>query len=65
MADRVANIGDHGARRRGRTGIVWLVIAIAASVVLVLTDTPRYCRLALIVPFGFAVNGLLQAREKT
>jgi hypothetical protein len=65
MADHVANIGDRGVRRRRRAGFVWLVIAVVAATALVLTDVPRYWRLLLIIPFGLAANGFLQAREKT
>jgi hypothetical protein len=61
----VANIGARGATRRARNGYVWLVGAIVAALILIATGAPRALRLALLVPFGAAAIGLLQAREKT
>jgi hypothetical protein len=61
----VANIGARGARRRRNSGIVWLVIAFAIAAAMFVYDAPRVARLALVVPFGLAAIGLLQAKEKT
>jgi len=62
---RVENIVERGARRRQRTGVVWLVIAIVGATLLVWLGEPRWWRLALVVPFGLAAIGFLQARERT
>ena len=59
------NIGARGIRQRRLTGIVWLVLGIAALVALVLTHAPRGVRLWLAIPFALAALGLLQARAKT
>ena len=64
-AERVANIGVSGATRRRRNGYVWLVAAIVASVALIASNAERSWRVLLVIPFGLAAIGLLQAREKT
>lgn len=63
--EHIANIGERGARRRARGGIVWLVVGLVATVALVATHAPRLYRLAVVVPFTLAALGWLQAREKT
>jgi hypothetical protein len=67
VSDRhhVENIVDRGARRRRAGGVVWLAIAVAAEVILVWLDAPRLWRLALVLPFGLAAVGFLQAHERT
>ena len=65
MASRIANITQRGADRRRLGGYVWLAIGIVAAVALVLMHAPRPTRAALVIPFGLAAMGLLQAREKT
>lgn len=62
---RIANIGDRGARRRRASGIVWLVVATAFVVVLVVDGGPRWLRLLVAIPAGLAALGFLQARERT
>jgi fatty acid desaturase len=62
---RVENIGPRGARRRQLGGAAWLVVALAAAALLVSLGAPRWWRLALVVPFGLAAIGFLQARERT
>jgi hypothetical protein len=61
----VANIGARGIRQRRITGVVWLVLGVAALVVMLLTRAPRGARLWLAIPFALARLGLLQARAKT
>jgi hypothetical protein len=61
----VANIGERGALRRRKSGIAWLVLAIVIAVALFAFGAPRVARLALVVPFGLAAVGFLQAKEKT
>jgi uncharacterized membrane protein len=61
----VANIGERGALRRRKAGIVWLVLAIAVIAVMFAFDAPRVARLALVIPFGLAAVGFLQAKAKT
>lgn len=62
---RVANIGERGALRRRKGGIAWLVVTIVLVAALFALDAPRVARLALVVPFGLAAVGFLQAKEKT
>jgi hypothetical protein len=64
-SEHVANIGERGARRRARGGIVWIVLGVAAFAVLLGTHAPRWSRFVLVVPFSLAALGWLQAREKT
>ena len=61
----VPNIGAKGTTRRRRNGYVWLVLGIIAAIALIISGAPRAARLTLIIPFGLAALGLLQAREKT
>lgn len=65
VSERVANIGERGARRRRRGAVVWLVITAAAFGFLLTTGAPRWSRLVLALPIGFAAVGFLQARAKT
>lgn len=61
----MANIGGRGIRQRRITGIVWLVLGVAALIVMLVTHAPRGARLWLAIPFALAALGLLQARAKT
>jgi hypothetical protein len=61
----IANIGERGARRRLLGGLVWLVVGMAAWIVLLLRHAPESWSFALVVPFTLAAVGWLQAREKT
>ena len=61
----VANIGERGARRRRRAGILLAVLAVAALVTLLVIGAPPWSRLLIGIPAGFAAAELIQAREKT
>ena len=61
----VANIGERGARRRRRAGIVLSVLAAATLIVLLFVDAPSWCRLLVGIPAGLGAAEILQAREKT
>lgn len=61
----VSNIGERGARRRRRTGIVALVAGIIAALGFLATDAPPAWGVWLFIPFWIAASGFLQAREKT
>jgi len=65
VAERIANIGSRGVRRRRGTG--WISLAVAGVVIaaLIALDAPRLYRLILGIPIGIAALNLLQAREKT
>lgn len=63
--EHVANIGERGANRRRRGGIVWIAVAIVALIAMVWTGAPRGFTLLLAIPIGLAAAGFLQAREKT
>jgi hypothetical protein len=65
MTEHVPNIGTRGARRRRRSGVVWGLVAVVAFVSLLTTGAPREARLLLVIPFGLAATGFLQARQKT
>jgi hypothetical protein len=61
----VANIGERGARRRRKGGVIWLVIAVVVCATMFAVDAPRIARLALAIPIGLSALGFLQAHEKT
>lgn len=65
MTERIANIGERGARRRLMGGVVWAVLSVAALVVLLVAHAPRWSRAWLVIPFAFAATGYFQARDKT
>lgn len=65
MAERIANIGEIGARRRRASGVMWLVISAAAAVALFALHEPRAWRAVLVVPLALSAIGLFQARDKT
>ena len=65
MSSRVENLVERGVRRRRAMGIVWLVAAVVATVVLVQIGAPRWWRLMLVAPFALAALGFIQARERT
>ena len=62
---RVANIDARGRRRRLVGGVVWLVIAVAATVTLVVLRARDGWYALLVVPFTMAALGWFQARERT
>lgn len=61
----VANIGERGARRRRRAGILLCVLAGATLIGLILVDAPSWWRLLVGIPAGLGAAEILQAREKT
>lgn len=61
----VPNIGARGRRRRALGGLVWLVLGLAAVVVLHLRHSGSLAYLPLVIPFTLAALGWFQAREKT
>jgi hypothetical protein len=65
MAERIANIGESGARRRQLGGWVWGAITVVALIALLGTHAPRWARVFLAIPIALAATGFLQAREKT
>jgi len=62
---RVANIDARGRRRRLVGGVVWLIIAVAATVTLVALRARDGWYALLVVPFMLAALGWFQARERT
>jgi threonine/homoserine efflux transporter RhtA len=54
-----------GAIRRRRSGVVWVALAVAGLIALLVTDAPRWTRLMIAIPAGLAAVGFLQARERT
>ena len=65
LPGRVANIDAPGRRRRLVGGIVWLVIAVAATATLVALRARNGWYALLVVPFTLAALGWFQARERT
>ena len=65
MADRIANIGARGARRRLTGGVVWAVLSIVSLIALLAAHAPRWSRAWLVIPFAFAATGYFQTRDKT
>lgn len=62
---RIANIDARGQRRRLIGGVVWLVIAAAATATLVALRARDGWYVLLVVPFTLAALGWFQARERT
>jgi hypothetical protein len=62
---RVANIDARGRRRRLVGGVVWLVVAAAATAALVALRAREAWYALLVVPFTLAALGWFQARERT
>jgi hypothetical protein len=60
----IPNIGAPGRRRRQRSALVWMIVALVAGVVL-LRHAPAGWFLLLFVPFTLAALGWFQARERT
>ena len=62
---RIANIDARGRRRRLVGGVVWLVVAAAATAALVALRAREGWYALLVVPFTLAALGWFQARERT
>jgi fatty acid desaturase len=62
---RVENIGERGKRRRWRSGVVWLVLGIAAAIVMALRAASPMWFALLAVPFSAAALGYFQVKEST
>lgn len=65
MTERVANIGEPGARRRRASGVVWLAISAASCAGLFAFHEPRPMRALLVIPLTLSGLGFFQARDKT
>lgn len=63
--EQVANIDDRGVARRRTGGVVWLIIAIAATVAMVALHARDGWYALLVIPFAMAALGYFQARERT
>lgn len=64
-SDPSRNIGERGARRRARGGVVWAALGVVLAVVLLVTGAPLAARWLIAVPFALAAIGFLQAHERT
>ena len=62
---RVENIDARGRRRRLVAGVVWLGIALVATVVLLVLRARQGWYALLVVPFTLAALGYFQAHERT
>jgi hypothetical protein len=60
-----ANISPAGRRKRTRFGTLWLVVSVAAFVLLVVLRAPPYVGLLMFIPASLSAVGLLQARRNT
>jgi hypothetical protein len=61
----VSNITDAGRRRRLIGGVVWLGVAVLATVALQLSRASGWWYALLVLPLSAAALGYLQARERT
>jgi hypothetical protein len=59
------NIGPRERARRRATGAIMFVVGVTAAIILLSTDTSRWWRMALIIPFWLSMLGFFQARAKT
>lgn len=59
------NLTPPGVRLRLTSGLISLLVGIAAGAGLLYFGAERPWRLALFIPFWSAALGLLQARERT
>jgi hypothetical protein len=59
------NIGPAGRARRRIGGIALLTLGVTIAVALAVTDTPRWWRLGLLIPFWGGALGVLQAAFHT
>jgi len=64
-AERVANIGPRGRRRRVLLGAAALAAGVAILALLVMLGVDRGWRALLVVPFWAGALGILQARAHT
>lgn len=62
---RVANIDEPGRRRRLTGGVVWIVVALAATAALSVVRARGAWFALLVLPFTAAALGYFQARERT
>jgi len=64
-AERVANIGPRGRRRRVLLGAAALAAGVAILALLLMLGVDRGWRALLVVPFWAGALGILQARAHT
>jgi hypothetical protein len=65
QAGRVANIDARGRRHRLIGGVVWLVVAVGATVAARVMRAAEPWYALLVAPFTLAALGYFQARERT
>ena len=61
----IPNIGERGRRRRRIGGAVFLMIGVAAAIVMAILRAPPASAAVLFIPFTLAALGYFQARERT
>lgn len=64
-ASLATNIGPLGRRRRLRTGVAGLAVAVVVAVALTLLGTHRWWRVVVLVPAYWGGLGVVEARHKT
>jgi hypothetical protein len=64
-AERVANIGSAGRRRRLIGGVFWLALGVAATGLITRAHARSWWYALLALPFTMAALGYFQARART
>lgn len=65
LNERIENIGERGASRRRRVGVVLSLLAGVMLIALLVAGAPPWIRLFVGIPAGLGAAEILQARAKT
>ena len=59
------NIGPAGIARRRKSGVIFGVLGVVATIVMIVLDAPVGAVALTILPFTASTVGFMQARERT